>query len=231
VSYYWYILNIANQFLFVCYDYKIDLIYLVYSKIINVYNMELSNIDLNTPSYYYDFPSYTIIGSTYYIITNDIDNQETNNKVIYYYSVNDKLLAIVISYNMERELLENECIRCLENKNGFNPSIINIKGNKHNGYNIEYYNTSGMKITSHILHLSDDKKMNETKIKKLSLKNLIEYNCQNRNRILNDNNKTIQNVLIKILEKQVPNYEWIIDNSDKICYIKSIFSSKSKSKN
>jgi len=193
--------------------------------------MELSNIDLDSPSYYYDFPSYTIIGSTYYIIMNDIDKHLTNNKIIYYYSLNDKLLAVVISYILDRELLENECVRCLENKNGFNPSIINIKGNKNNGYNIEYYNTSGMKITSHILHNSDEDKIKQKDIKKLSLKKLIEYNCKNRNRILNNDNHTIQNMLIKILEKQVPNYDWIINNSDKICYVQSFISSKSKSKN
>lgn len=187
------------------------------------HTMEFVDINLDEPSHYYDFPGYAILKSSYYVINNITDKNADSCKIISYYSEDDKLVGIIElskslieSHYYDNELFEQECQKCL-NIEGFKPSLINIKGNQDQGYHLEYYNSYGMKIASHILHTQDGKRPCEKTIKKSSLKSVIEYNQKNRGEILNnDYNFQIGKFLIQTLEKQTPNYEWILNNSDKI---------------
>lgn len=185
--------------------------------------MDFVDINLNEPIYYNDFPRYVIFKSSYYVINAISDG----GKVISYYSEDDKLVAtielskfLIKSNYFDNDTLEQECQTCLD-KNGFRPSLINIKGNQSQGYHLEYYNTYGMKIASHILHTHSQRPCEKT-IRKSSLKEVIEYNQKNRQEILKNDNFQIGKFLIQTLEKQTPDNKWILENSDKIAFKKEI---------
>lgn len=190
----------------------------------------LYDISLDEPLRYHDFPSFTIHMASYYVINQVGDG----SKIISYYDEKDKLVAtihlledVIKEFYFDSVILEEACQKCLH-QNGFRPSSICIKGNQNLGYHLEYYNTYGMKITSHILHTLNGQRPSEKMIKKSNLKGVIEYNQKNRQHILDNDDLEIGKYLIKTLEKQKPDNKWILDNTSKIKYLKNIIEVKKK---